>query len=223
MYSIELNRISLDEFEEILTSVELLPGRRILLDHLPVIMERLKQNGIFDLEALRKLLQNKKQYNALAESWSVSVDYLVVLNREINGYVSKPISLSELDVFSDAELENLQKVGIKSTKNFFEQCLLKAARQELSARLSLPTEKIIWALELSDLLRINGVGPIYARILREMGIKSVSDYESKDSVEILEKYQRINEEKQYTKARLGLKDVTYCKRFCEKLDRDIES
>ena len=222
MYSIELSKISLDEFEEILTSVELLPGRRILLDHLPVIIERLKQNGTFHLEALRKLLQNKKQYPALAESLSICVDYLVVLNREIIGFVSKPVLLSELDVFSTAELEKLQQVGIKSTRDFFEQCLLKTARQELSARLSLPAEQIIWALELSDLLRINGVGPIYARILREMGIKSVSDYESQDSVDILEKYQRVNEEKQYTKARLGLKDVAYCKRFCKKLDRDIE-
>jgi len=222
MYSIELNKISLDEFEQILTSVDLLPGRRILLNHLAEVIERLKQKGVFHLEALRKLLQNKRQYPELAETLSVSMDYLVVLNREINGYMSKPNPLSELDVFSDTELEKLQKAGIKSTKDFYEQCLSKTARQELSARLSLPAEQIILALELSDLLRMNGVGPVYARILREMGIKSVSDYECQDSAEILEKYQKVNEEKQYIKVKLGIKDVEYCKRFCRKLDRDIE-
>ena len=134
--------------------LNLLPGRWILLNHLAEVIERLKQKGIFHLEALRKLLQNKKQYPELAETLSVSVDYLVVLNREINGYVSKPVPLSELDVFSDTELEKLQKAGIKSTKDFYEQCLSKTARQELSARLSLPAEQIILALELSDLLRM---------------------------------------------------------------------
>ena len=56
MYSIELSNITLDEFREMITSIELLPGRRILLDHLTKVIERLKQNGIFHLEALRKLL-----------------------------------------------------------------------------------------------------------------------------------------------------------------------
>jgi predicted flap endonuclease-1-like 5' DNA nuclease len=222
MYSIELSKISLDEFEEILTSVDLLPGRRILLNELDGILERLKQNGISDLESLRKLLQNKKQYPGLAETLSVSMDILLVLNREINGYVSKPKSLSELELFSSAELEKLQNAGIRSTKDLYEQCSPKIARQELSARLSLPAEQMRAALELSDLLRINGVGPVFARFLRELGIKSVSDYESQDSAEILENYQKVNEEKQTTKARLGLKDVAYCKRFCKKLDRDIE-
>jgi len=222
MYSIDLSKFSLDEFEEIITSVELLPGRRILLDHLTNTIDQLKQNGTFHLEDLRRLLQNKKQYPGLADRLSVNVDYLVVLNREINSYVSKPVPLSELNVFSDTELEKLGKAGIKSTKDFYEQCLSTIARQELSTHLSLPAEQVVLALELCDLLRINGVGPVYARILREMGIKRVSDYERQDSTEILEKYQRINEEKHYAKAKLGMKDVEYCKRFCKKLDRDIQ-
>ena len=222
MYSIELRQISLDEFAEILTSIDLLPGRRILLEQLAQVIERLKQINIFDLEALRKLLKNKNKYPGLAEILSISVATLVVLNREINGYQSKPFPLSELNVFSNEVMEKLEQAGLMSTRDLYEHCPSKKARQELSARLSLPTGQILQALSLSDLLRVNGVGPVYARILNEMGIKSTSDYLSNDSNEILRNFQRINEEKHYTKARLGLKDVEYCKRFCKKLDVDIE-
>jgi len=47
-------------------------------------------------------------------------------------------------------------------------------------------------------------------------------YESRDSAEILGKYQRVNEEKHYTKARLGLKEVAHRKQFYKKQVRDIE-
>jgi hypothetical protein len=222
MYSIELSKISLDEFKEIMLSIELLPGRRIMPDNLAEVIERLKQKGITHLDALRKLLQNKKQYPELTETLLVSVDYLVILNREINGYISKPLQLSALDVFSAAELEKLEKAGIKSTRDFYEQSLSKTARQELSARLSLPAQQIILALELADLLRINGVGPTYARILHTIGVKSVSDYLRYKTDEILEKYKKANNEKQFTRVNLGEKDIEYCKRFCRKLDIEIE-
>jgi len=100
--------------------------------------------------------------------------------------------------------------------------VFKKGRQELSERLSLPLKQILLALSLCDLVRINGVGPAYARILIEMGIQSSSDYLCKPSADILERFQRVNEAKHFTKARLGIKDVEYCKRFCRKLDVDIE-
>jgi hypothetical protein len=222
MYSINLEKITLDEFQEILTSIDLLPGRRILLGSLPEIVERLKQRDILHLEALRKLLQNKKHYPELAQALSVSVDYLTILNREVNSYVSKPVMLSELGVFSAEELTRLTKAGVKSTKDLYERALTPTARQELSARLALPAGQIVMALELSDLLRINGVGPVYAKILREMGIKSAPDYLNRETAWILEKYQEINAAKQPARAKLGLKDIEYCQRFCRKLDADIE-
>ena len=76
-------------------------------------------------------------------------------------------------------------------------------------------------LSLTDLLRINGVGPAYAMILFNIGIKSVKDYFETDSKEILEKFQNENKGNKYTKANLGIKDVEYCKRFCKYLDQEI--
>ena len=222
MYSTELERISLDEFQEILLSIELLPSRKILLEGLSTLIERLKQKGINHLAALQKLLKNKKRYPALADELAVSVEYLTVLNREINSYVSKPIPLSKLEVFTNAELKGLEAAGVKSTRNLYERGLTPSDRRALAEGISIPQEKIVAALELSDLLRITGVGPVYARILKEMGIRNVASFLEIDSQDAVEAYKRINTEKNYSKVNLGIKDIEYVKRFCQKLDSDIQ-
>ncbi|MGD8404516.1 MAG: DUF4332 domain-containing protein [Anaerolineales bacterium] len=222
MYSTNLERISLDEFQEILTSIDLLPSRKILLEGLSTLIEKLKQKGIGHLEALQKLLKNKKRYPELAEELGVSVDYLTVLNREINSYESKPVPLSKLGVFSDEELEELKGAGLKSSRDLYERGLRRSDRSMLSEKLSFPPERIVTALELSDLLRITGVGPVYARILKEMGINNAVKMLEIDSREAIEAYKRINAEKNYSKVNLGIKDIEYVKRFCRKLDSDIQ-
>lgn len=218
MYTIDLEKITLDEFQEILTSIDLLPGRRILLENLPGIVAGLKQKGVFHLESLRKLLANKKQYPQLAVSLTVSVEYLTILNREVNSYLSKPVALPDLDVFTSNELEKLARPNIKTTKDLYEQALTPVLRQEITNQLSIPPEKIVHGLQLSDLLRINGVGPSYAAILWQIGIHTAADYLHLSSAEILTRYRQSG----LARAKLGLKDVEYCKRFCQKLDSDIE-
>lgn len=222
MYSTDLERISLDEFQEILSSIELLPGRKILLDGLSTFIEKLKQKGITHLGALQKLLKNKSGYPSLARELAFSVEYLTVLNREINSYISKPAPLSKLEIFTDGELKKLERESLKSTKDLYERGLTPSERRALSKGLSIPQEKIVTALELSDLLRITGVGPVYARILHEMGIKHVSTLLEIDSAQAVEGYKRINAEKHYSKVNLGTKDIEYVKRFCQKLDSDIQ-
>lgn len=112
MYSTNLAKISLDEFQNILTTIELLPSRKLLLNGLPTLIGILKQKEITNLGALRKLLKNKKAYSELANELSVSEEYLIVLNREINSYVTKPVPLSKLEVFSASELKQLKLRGL---------------------------------------------------------------------------------------------------------------
>ena len=132
MYATDLEKISLDEFWEILSTIELLPSRKFLLDGLPTLIETLKQKGIAHVAALQTLLKNKKRYPELAQELSVSPEYLTVLSREINSYESKPVSLSKLEVFSPRELEKLEKDGLKSTKDLYERPVARQMRRSVS-------------------------------------------------------------------------------------------
>jgi hypothetical protein len=123
-----------------------------------------------------------------------------------------------LEVFSAEELERLAGAGIKTTQALYEQALTPVHRQSIAARLSISSDKILHALQLSDLLRVNGVGPAYATILWQIGIRNAADYLNISSTQILARYRQSG----LARAKLGLKDVEYCKRFCQKLDSDIE-
>jgi hypothetical protein len=216
-YSIDLAQISLDDFQVLLTSVDLLPGRRILLNDLAAFIARVQQNGITHLAALQRALKDKKRYPQLAADWAVSTEYLTVLNREINSYVSKPLPLADLDVFDAAELALLAHEGLKTSKDLYEHGAARSARQALAERLMLPAEKLAAALEMADLLRINGVGPVFAGRLRTLGICNAAAYRQTASQEILARYQAV-----FDQSHLGIKDIEYCKRFAEKLTAEIE-
>lgn len=222
MYSIDLTKFTLKEFGEVLLSIELLPGRRILLDNLDQTLSKLIDINIVTLSDLQRILKKKGDYASLSKKIFVSEEYLVVLNREINSYESKPLTLDKIEVLTGEEIQSLIDIGIKTTKDLYEKCSKGADRKTILTKTKIDEKKLLTALEITDLLRVNGIGPVYALILNEIGIKSITDYLNMKSEEILSKYQNINERKSYSKAKLGIKDIEYCKRFCKKLDKDIE-
>jgi hypothetical protein len=222
MYSINLETISLDEFAEITSTKYLVPGRRVLLDHLSSIIEHLKARDINHLAALKKLLSNKKNYSQLADDLGVSVEYLTVLNRESNSYESKPIPLSKLGLFSALELEQLKSAGLTSTKHLYERALTADDRRDLAIHTQFTEGKLIQALELIDLLRINGIGPVFARVLQAMCIHNVVQFAQAAPEYILECYNEFREANEPSLPNLSIKDVKYSQRFCGRLDTDIQ-
>lgn len=222
MYSVDLAQFTLDEFETTIANANLTPGRQILKDDLSGVISRLKARDINDLAALKTLLRKKKDYPDLADQLSTSVDYLTVLNREVNSYVSKPVPLAKLEVFSESELAQLADAGLKSSKNLYENALTPAARQELSERVTITEDRIRAALELCDLLRINGVGPVFARILREMGLHSATQFSQTDPETILAQYHQAIADTGITSVKLSFNDIEWCKRFSGKLAAEVE-
>ncbi|MCX6138637.1 MAG: DUF4332 domain-containing protein [Ignavibacteriales bacterium] len=222
MYSIDMKNFSIDEFSKILHSIDLLPGRKIHLNNLSQIISHLKKQGIQSLLDLQNLLKNKNEYKLLAKQLSVDEEYLAILNREVNSYESKPMNLEKINILTVKELKSLKDLGIRSTKELFEKCVNPRSRKKIIQVSNVNEEKILNALQIADLLRINGVGVVYAQILIEMGIKSINDYSKMKSEDILRKYQKVNHVKSLSKANLGIKDIEYCKRFCKKLDKEIE-
>lgn len=222
MYSTDLTSISLDTFEQTILSVELLPSRKLLADGISALVRELKKMRIDTLEDLRRLLRDKRRYPELAAVLGVDEPYLTVLNREVNSYVSKPVSLNQLDVFTEAELERLRLAGIRSTKAVYERSILPSDRRAFAMEHDLDGERLARALELSDLVRINGVGPTFAHFLRDLGVHSARDFSSIDPLEVLERYRRSVGDGSTSGPQLRLEDLEYCRRFSLGLSHEIE-
>lgn len=219
MYSIDLSKITLDGFQELLLSIDLLPSRKVLLDGLDEKIGKLKEAGFTNLSDLFTALKSKSKAQTTSEATGIPLDYLNILRREIGSYESKPVKLTDLDFFTKAELAVLESRGIKNTKQFFEAGLTEDNQRAFIEKSGITMDRFSEAFSLVDLLRINGVGPVYAKMLYTMGIHGPKDYLERNPEEVLELYTTMNESQyQGQLPALGMKDAVYCQRFCRLLD-----
>lgn len=221
MYSVDLKKITLDEFKKILLKSYLLPTQKVILTNLDENIEKLKSKGLSNLHDVHSLLKKKKDYSTIAEDVKIDEAYLVILNRMVNSFVVKELPLAKLEIFSKEELKMLADRGISNTRHYYEAYVNSQQTKESFLKEIISPDKMVYSLHMIDLLRINGVGVDYAKILYEMGIKSVADYNKTSSDIILQAFTSLNKTKELTKATLGITDIDYCRRFSERLDNDL--
>ncbi len=85
-----------------------------------------------------------------------------------------------------------------------------------------PSGDLLELVKLSDLARIGGVGPVFARLLYDAGADTLEELPKCLPEELFERLHAINREKGYTKAMASLKDVTYCIETASELPKVIE-
>jgi hypothetical protein len=216
-YSIDLRRFSLEQFRHILETREILPSRRILLEEMDVRFARLASMGIETLADLRSALNSKAKRKAFSQKSGLSVDYLVILRREANSYVSKPFNLGEIPGVNPEYVDRLAAIGVKHTKHLFERALSPADRARLAAQADVPDDALLELVKLSDLARIVGVGPVFVRLLYEVGLETPAAFLAHSPDELLEKVRAVEEG-----AALSVKDVEYCLRTARYLPQAID-
>ena len=83
-------------------------------------------------------------------------------------------------------------------------------RATLSKQTGIPTDRLLELLSLCDLVRINGVGAIFARIIYETGIETVEQFAKIDVNKMYPEYIRINELRAYSLSRFSESDLEFC-------------
>jgi hypothetical protein len=77
-------------------------------------------------------------------------------------------------------------------------------------------------VKLSDLMRINGVRPIFARILYEIRVFTTEKVALSGTKELRAKIIAVNEARLFPKANLGFRDVDHCIWFARMLPMATE-
>lgn len=193
-YSIDLEKLSVQEYKELLKMQNLLPGRRILWQDIDQNFTKIENDNIKTVEQLRKTLSTPIKIAAFASSSGISEDYLLILKRELSSFEQKPIPLADFLGIDPALIEQLNKIGIGNSREYYESGL--STSDELFC--------------LSDLVRVNGIGAIAARAFYEAGYQSVTDIAAARAEEMLSKISAVNEIHHYYKAKLGIKDMQFC-------------
>lgn len=209
-YFIDTKRFSIDKFKNILMTKEILPGRVMLKDDLDERFDLLKFMKIYSLFDLLETLKTKPKIEMFSKDTGLSFDYLTILRREANSYVSIPIRLIDLP-FTETDITNkLEANGIKDSKQLFDNAAKRSDRQKMAEKYKLPIDKLVELVRLCDLVRIAGVGPVFARIIYDSGIYTVKDFMSYDSIDLFERLIATNNNKELTKTKFTLKNIEYC-------------
>jgi hypothetical protein len=209
-YFIDTDKFSIDKFRNILLTKEILPGRIILKENLDERFDLLKTKKIKTLSDLLETLKTKQKVDKFSNDTGLSVEYLTILRREANSYLSVPVKLIDLPFVETDIINKLELQGIKDSKQLFENAAKLKDRQKLSENHNLPFDELSELVCLCDLVRITGVGPVFARIIFDSGICTVKDFLSYDAIELLERLTKTNSEKGLTKSKFTLKDIEYC-------------
>jgi len=193
-YSIPLSKISIGEYKTLLKAQSLLPSRQILMENIDANFVAIEKQGISDLAELKKALGNPKKVADFSAISGISAAYLTILRREMGSLEPNPVKISDFPEVDSALIASLQKLGISTAKDVFEN------DQSLDIELRC----------LCDLTRINGVGAIAARMFYDAGYHSPKDIANAKPKEMLEKINTVNADKQFYKASLGEKDMQFC-------------
>ena len=202
-YNLDLDRLSVQEYKDLLKQQNLLPGRRILWQDIDKNFALFESKGIKSVADLKKSLSTPKRITAFATESGLSEEYLVILRREIGSLEQKPVPLLEFPGINASLLEKLAESGLRTSKEYWDQ------KPDISDELFC----------LCDLVRINGVGPVAARAFYEAGYHSASEVAAADAGYMLEKVSAVNEAHHYYKAKLGIKDMQFCIDFALLLNK----
>lgn len=221
-YYIDLERFSLERFKNTLEAGELLPGRRILKEKIPERFAILESMGIKNLKDLTHALNTKQKVERFSQESGLPSDYLIILRREANSYKPKPANLSGFPEVDPEYIERLAAMGVKHTKHLFDRARASKDRAELSRQARIPSGDLLELVKLSNLVRVSGVGPVFARMLYEAGIDTLEKLSDSSADELFERLVAVNEEGQYTKADFSARDVQYCISMAKELPKAIE-
>lgn len=217
-YHLNLEKYSLQKFKNNLKSREMIPSRVRLKDDLDGRFKKLERIGITNLKELTDRLKTKPKIEAFSKETDLTTEYLTLLNREAKSYLPNPIRLDKFPGIPTHDVKRLETEGIKNSRQLLNEVKDSSGLDHLSQRAEISFEVINELVGLSDLARAYGVGPVFARLLYDVGIQSIQEFVAKTAEEII----GIYEEKEQKKADFGINEIQFSLELAKELDIMIE-
>jgi replicative superfamily II helicase len=209
-YNINVNKIKIMQYKEILKNQYLIPSRAILRSNIDENFDKLLIFSINNLEDLKLKLSTNEKLKKFSFLTGIDEKYLTILKREINNLEIKSIPLKELLDDEDPFNFNFINNGILTSKDYYELYNNTESKNDIVKLFKVSIEKAEELYKLCDLVRIKGIGGAAAKCFYASGCKSVEDVANKDTNELLKKVLTLNENEKYYKVNLGENDIQYC-------------
>jgi hypothetical protein len=217
-YHINLEEYSLQKFKRNLEVRDMIPSRVSLKDDLDERFSMLESAGITNLKELIEALKTKQKIEQFSKETGLSIQYLTLLNREAKSYLPNPVRLDKFPGISNTVIEKLGAVGIKNSHHMFNAAQDKVDRERLAQKSEIPIAILDELVGLSDLSRVYGVGPVFARMIYDVGIHSIRDFVRYTAEQFIEIYE-IQTQK---KADFGINEIEFSLVIARELEISVE-
>ena len=209
MYSIDLSKMDVQKYKTLLKGQNLIPSRQILHENIDENFKIFKSCGFKNLADLKQAISTSAKIDKLSKEIKISSEYLNILRIELGTFDKTGVPFKDFPIIDKNTISKLDKKGIKNTKDFYEYYYKENNEKRISDESGISTEMTKCLISLSSLVRINGIGALAAVTFYEAGYKTIKDIISSTKEKMLEKITKINDEKKYYKAKLGLKDMQF--------------
>lgn len=209
-YAPKLDKVPLEHYRDILKTQRLLPSRTLLGEQTDARFAAMANAGIRTLGELKGILSSTKKRAAFAEKSGVPDEYLNLLRREIGSLEPKEVKLCEFPGVEERVIAALAAEGIHTSRELFTRYTAHNDPEEFARALGIDTAAAHELFCLCDMIRVNGAGPLWVRLLYEAGFESLRDVALADAADMLARTDAVNRQKQYYTLTLGIKDMRFC-------------
>ncbi len=209
-YEIELQNISIPEYKEMLKKQNLMAGRRILKEDIDNRFGMFFKYGINNVAKLYERIRDPQKMEEFSAETGLSPDYLLLLKKEVSSVIQKPVLIADFPYISPDTFKKLGEYCIQTSKDFFELSNGGRDVRAVCDKTGIPGEDAAELCCLCELIRINGVGPVFSRVLFEAGYKSAGEIAAATADEIYDRATEINALKCYTRVLLNQQEIQLC-------------
>ena len=106
-----------------------------------------------------------------------------------------PFSISELDGLRPGFAIKMRKAGIRTTEKLLETANSLKGRQMLAEKTEIDQKQLLCVANLIDRMRIKGVGPEYAELLKAAGVNTVRELRYRNPARLADAMAKANLER----------------------------
>jgi len=132
------------------------------------------------------------------------------------------VKVEDIEGVGPTYAKKLVAAGIKTTEDLLDAGATANGRKEVAEKTGISEKLILEWVNLSDLMRIKGVGEEYSDLLEEAGVDTVVELATRNPENLYAKMLEVNAEKALVRKMPSLNDVTSWIDQAKELPRKIE-
>ena len=130
--------------------------------------------------------------------------------------------IDALDNVEPVDARTLRRMGIRTTEALLRRAATAEGRREVAPRVTLGEQEVLALVRGIDLMRIKGMGILYCRLLRHVGVLTIEDLRTWDPHTLRAMLVQMNERVAIARRLPNLERITAWVREAQSMESVVE-